>query len=765
MSVIKRRHFLQLAGSVLATLGWSQIEFQQQALRYAKVLAQETRRKRALLVGINKYVNIGKYQWYPLKGAVNDAKLQKELLIHRFGFAEDDILTLTDKDATRENILKNLESHLIKWAQPGDVVVFHFSGHGSQVADPDKVFQDGRVSTVVPIDSPLPPGYPNKGGEVKDITGHTLWLLMQAINTENLTFVLDSCYSGGARKGVLTVRSRPGDLELLRLADPSIQLIANPQEQEYQKELISRLKIDRSKFGNQRRGGIPKGVMLAAAKRKQTAYDTTFTDINAGVFTYVLTRYLWQETGSDSVSRVMGSTSSTTQRILQKYFPTSGLVQQPEYNIRQGSNNGKEKVYFSSRQKIPAEGVVTKVQGNQVDLFLGGIDPESLDAFGRGATFTLVDRQGQEQGQIEIQSRRQLNAQGKVIQVNSKEVIIPGTLLQEQWRAIPRNLTLRIGLDPSLGQEIQSAKQALGAIKGISPVTLQQEVQPEQEVEYILGRVSQSYHQQLQELKVKNLPEIGSIGLFSPAMDLIPNSAGIPEEKVTDGISRLQAKLKSLLAARLVKLTLNTNSSRLSVAAAMETVDGKKVVGESFTVRGAKIQGVSKTRGTIPVSSNVEKFKSRTQVQFVVKNNQPRDLYISVLLISADGELSVLSPLTSNAVKVRAGRKIYIPDPNRGERYQFRMISKISGIAEVLVIATTTPLTRAIQLLQTLAAKKPKRQGSPVDLNQDPVEVITSLLDDLDQATRGSGKNETPGVRRVDARQMAALSITFEVVN
>ncbi len=49
---MKRRHFLQTA---TVTLGLSQLDLQNQSLRYAKVLAQPTRRKKALLVGINKY--------------------------------------------------------------------------------------------------------------------------------------------------------------------------------------------------------------------------------------------------------------------------------------------------------------------------------------------------------------------------------------------------------------------------------------------------------------------------------------------------------------------------------------------------------------------------------------------------------------------------------------------------------------------------------------------------------------------------------------
>jgi Caspase domain len=358
MSFIKRRQFLQFAGSALATLGISQLEIEQQAIRYAKVLAQNTPRKLALLVGINRYDDP---KWVSLNGAIYDTQLQKELLIHRFGFNPSDIHILPESDATRQNILQAFDEYLIKSAKPGDVVVFHFSGHGSQVVDTDKVFTKGRVSTIVPIDGDLPTGYPKKGGNVQDITGHTLWLLMQAINTENLTFVLDSCHSGGARKGILTVRSRPGDRQLWRTQDPTIQLLASPQEQEYRQAMMSRLKLNAADVSAQRRISVPKGVMLYAAQTEQEAFDAPFGDISAGIFTYVLTRYLWQETGDDALSKVMVSTTNTTQRIIDEYFPSSQSVQKPDFNFKQGSDNDKQAVYFLSRKNIPAEAVITKV--------------------------------------------------------------------------------------------------------------------------------------------------------------------------------------------------------------------------------------------------------------------------------------------------------------------------------------------------------------------------------------------------------------------
>ncbi len=103
------------------------------------------------------------------------------------------------------------EEHLIKQANPGDVVVFHFSGHGSQLRDPNPIqgcsegaFNNEFNSTLVVADE-------GQKGLAPDIMGRTLFLLRSALNTENVTFVLDSCHSGGGTRGNFRVRSVPGD--------------------------------------------------------------------------------------------------------------------------------------------------------------------------------------------------------------------------------------------------------------------------------------------------------------------------------------------------------------------------------------------------------------------------------------------------------------------------------------------------------------------------------------------------------------------------
>ncbi len=87
--------------------------------------------RRALLVGINDYQGIS-----DLRGCVNDVRNMWNILQSYMGFRNDDIRVLLDRRATKENILHRLR-WMVSASSPGDILVFHFSGHGSQIRDRD----------------------------------------------------------------------------------------------------------------------------------------------------------------------------------------------------------------------------------------------------------------------------------------------------------------------------------------------------------------------------------------------------------------------------------------------------------------------------------------------------------------------------------------------------------------------------------------------------------------------------------------------------
>ncbi len=89
--------------------------------------------KKALCVGINNFKN---YPSSALNGCVNDANDMSSLLKDLLGFADTDIVKLTDAQATKANIMKNLKS-MVNDAKAGKLnyLVFSLSSHGTQVPD------------------------------------------------------------------------------------------------------------------------------------------------------------------------------------------------------------------------------------------------------------------------------------------------------------------------------------------------------------------------------------------------------------------------------------------------------------------------------------------------------------------------------------------------------------------------------------------------------------------------------------------------------
>ena len=806
MPIFKRRQFLQFGGALLAALGYDHLDFVRITQRYGQVLAQPTRRKRALLVGIGDYPGSSATDlkirglWYQLRGAVNDVLLQQELLKHRFGFAENDIVVLTDQDATRANILDHFEQ-LIQWVQSkDDVVVFHYSGHGSNVIDPNQVFDDGVNGTIVPINADLPLGYPQTGGPVDDITAGTIFLLREALGrkTNNVTFILDSCYSGGGVRGNLTLRSRPGHAELDPRGSPSTQLTISPQESDYQQRWLTDLGWLKSDWIDRRQQIQINGAAMFASGRNQQAADAAIAqDFHAGVFTYALTRHLWQQSREQGMGQVVVATAAKTEQFLKAV--EADKTQTPGLEVRKGSADRQQPIYYTPLLNPPAEAVVTKVKGKSVELLLTGLEPTILEAFGKGAVFTVVDPQGNPQGIVEIEGRDRLIATGlyKTERTSADAAVLsqtsstsglslpclgnkanersarksrfklkPGTALQEQLRSLPPDLSLRIGLDQSLDADRSAAKRALESLPRIEVVPLL-----EQEVHYILGRVSADYHQALveriqqvpsaqQQQALAELPPVNSVALFSVGLELIPNTYRTTERGIGGAIASLQTKFKVLLAARIVKLTLNTSSSRLNVMAKLKVAESQELLAQSFTVRG----GESPTDGVQvinPTTVKLAQIPIGKPIQISVVNRDYRDLHLAVLIFSPDGDIDILFPRSDgpNAALVPRGENLDLPSASEIRDQASLSFKRPLGVAELLILASTTPIQKALVPIQVLA----EEQRSASLVAEKAEGAITSLLDDLASETR-SGEDSELVDRIFDPKQMAALSIPFEIV-
>ncbi len=133
-------------------------------------------RRVALCVGIDAYADA------PLAGCVADARRWGDTLA-TLGFTPHFLL---DREATRSAILDRLGA-LVTSAAPGDVVVFMFAGHGTQVPDESGDERDRKDEALCPVD------YADGHLLVDDDLAPVMDRVPARVN---LTCFIDCCHSG-----------------------------------------------------------------------------------------------------------------------------------------------------------------------------------------------------------------------------------------------------------------------------------------------------------------------------------------------------------------------------------------------------------------------------------------------------------------------------------------------------------------------------------------------------------------------------------------
>jgi hypothetical protein len=177
------------------TAAWPPVP-QLAATQTIKLQVQPQRsRKMALCVGINGYPTA------PLSGCVSDANSWSSQLA-KLGFQCDKLL---DQQATRAAIAQKLEQ-LVTGSRCGDVIVFQYSGHGTQVPD---VNGDEMGGDSPKLDEAICPVDFHKGELlIDDDFGRIFAKLPDGVN---LTCFFDCCHSGTiSRMGVGTAPLPPG---------------------------------------------------------------------------------------------------------------------------------------------------------------------------------------------------------------------------------------------------------------------------------------------------------------------------------------------------------------------------------------------------------------------------------------------------------------------------------------------------------------------------------------------------------------------------
>ncbi len=148
----------------------------------------------ALLVGIDNYPDPNHH----LQGCVNDITAVEDYLNERFDKKEYQLhlQTLRDEQAIREAVINGFRNHLRQAAQD-DVVLFYYSGHGSQEQAPKEFWHlepDHLDETLVCYDSRTENGWDLADKELAKLIAEV------AENEPHITIILDCCHSGSGTK-------------------------------------------------------------------------------------------------------------------------------------------------------------------------------------------------------------------------------------------------------------------------------------------------------------------------------------------------------------------------------------------------------------------------------------------------------------------------------------------------------------------------------------------------------------------------------------
>ena len=139
----------------------------------------------ALIIGIDDYVH-----WPKLRTAVNDARALETLLLEKYGFSPDHIISLTDQNATAQALIDAFRD-LYYRLEEEDSLLIYYAGHG--------YLDEFDMGSWIPVDA--------QQGTLSEYIGtDRINSMITKLRARHIFLVADACYSGSllATRGVST---------------------------------------------------------------------------------------------------------------------------------------------------------------------------------------------------------------------------------------------------------------------------------------------------------------------------------------------------------------------------------------------------------------------------------------------------------------------------------------------------------------------------------------------------------------------------------
>ena len=256
--------------------------------------------KRAICVGINNYPGI----FNDLKGCVNDAN-DWSAVLQGYGFS---VSVMLDSQATRANVKAALQG-LVDSTIAGDVAVFTYSGHGTQVAD--KNADEGD-----PYDEAI---YVYDGTIIDD----ELRSILQGIHPQaTLVVISDSCFSG-------SVTRLAGEKAVPRFVPPAVSMKGKSAKRPF---LLPE-------------GDMPE-ILISGCSDDEYSYDAEFNGRPNGAMTALAIQVIKQNPNATYREFFTG---------LRALLPSQEYPQSPQL---EGSDVNKDRKLFASLSGEPSPGPI-----------------------------------------------------------------------------------------------------------------------------------------------------------------------------------------------------------------------------------------------------------------------------------------------------------------------------------------------------------------------------------------------------------------------
>jgi hypothetical protein len=377
-----------------------------------------------------------------------------------------------------------------------------------------------------------------------------------------------------------------------------------------------------------------------------------------------------------------------------------------------------------------------------VELWLGGLPAAVVDYIGANSLLSVGDPSSAHL--LQVRSRDGLVGKARCVDPTA---VLPsvGSFVRETTRLLPRNISLVVALDASLERiERVDATSAFAAIPRVSAV-----IAGEQPADYLFGKTMSGAQTLTAALNSgtssaisattpsEPLPK-GSYGLFNLGRAVIPNTLTEGDEAVKTAVNRLTPKLRTLLAAKLLRLTANSDSSRLGVRATLETVaPQEQAILQQDTPRApwllnSRLAKISLSETLVPTIPMGSKLRYRLQ------NYSDRPIYFTVLGWDSSGNAIALYPINTASVNtldalavdgaIAPGKTLILPQAPASEW----VANGPTGLMETYVICSRTPLAQFnLALASQVATSGDYRLGSLPNA----LDAAHAILQDLHSTT------------------------------